>query len=577
MAYVELTKQDFIAWADKHLQTYKQMLPREGKELVLQYTLKSGLEAHIYTTVEGEKTRGIGEDAIRIILYDPCCNKVVGVEKSVHRSEGKTTPFDRMQQRMVELIELAGSQQFCKKCGSHLVEKKNKTNGNSFLGCSGWPACPSKTTKPHALRDPSSSLKPRTFEESRSVEVQQTLPLKVFKETDLIPEDELVPTECYPYQSYGFSHFNRVQSTIIDRIGWDADVNLVLGCATSTGKTISAEIFIGDALHQGKSVLYMSPLKSLTQEKFDDWSLVFPNHKIFILTGDYVLTPEREEELNEADILCVTSEMLDVRTRKSDSEKSSWLKRVGLLVVDESHIISMPERGHATEAGIIRFASVCPKARLLLLSATMPNVEDFEEWLTNLNGKKTEVINSSWRPTVLNWHFIAHPAGVYNDERNYKMQLACKLVQEKQEEKYLVFVHDKNTGRLLIQMMANSGVEAKFLNADLALDERRETEQGFAKRDGGDRVMVTTSVVAWGRNLPARNVVIVGTTRGINDVDVLDIIQMSGRAGRSLPSPYTVELGSTMGLTNHDKLCLRVHLKEVEVEDGMEIVDLRGT
>jgi replicative superfamily II helicase len=59
-----------------------------------------------------------------------------------------------------------------------------------------------------------------------------------------------------------------------------------------------------------------------------------------------------------------------------------------------------------------------------------------------------------------------------------------------------------------------------------------EIESSFSKRDGGLRVLVSTSTLAWGRNLPARNVIIVGVHRGLNEVDQLDIIQMAGRAGR---------------------------------------------
>ena len=76
------------------------------------------------------------------------------------------------------------------------------------------------------------------------------------------------------------------------------------------------------------------------------------------------------------------------------------------------------------------------------------------------------------------------------------------------------------------------GVSAKFHNADLGLSERLEIENSFNKKRGGLRVLVSTSTLAWGRNLPARNVVILGVHRGIAEVDELDIIQMAGRAGR---------------------------------------------
>ena len=538
--FVTLTQDQFIEWAGKAFHNYKLMLPASGRELVIQGFLQNGFEIHVYTTVENGVSRDKGDDAIRCVLYDPKGLLGIGSEKKVLRSEGATTPFERLNERVLALKELASVQTLCHKCGAHKTEKKNSRDGSSFLGCCNFPACsrdgydPAKMRRTHALRDPSSTIKPRTTAESRSEELRPAAPPVVnlvIPETDLCEDNELVPTSEYPFQKYNFPFFNRVQSTILKKVGHSADCNLVLGTSTSSGKTVSAEIFMGSTLDSGKTVVYVSPLKSLTQEKYDDWSETFSDKKICILTGDYVMTPQREKEINEADIICLTSEMVDSRTRKADMEKSAWFKKVGLLIVDESHIIST-NRGHAVEAGLIRFSTVCPTARILLLSATMPNVADFQEWLTILNGKKTEVINSTWRPTQLDWNFVEHASGAYAFERDQKMNEALMLVQHKPDEKFLVFVHDKNTGRMLVNLFKENEVEAEFLNADLSMQERQTIEQGFRRREGGDRVLVTTSVVAWGSNLPARNVVIVGTVRGINEVDELDIIQMAGRAGR---------------------------------------------
>ena len=279
-------------------------------------------------------------------------------------------------------------------------------------------------------------------------------------------------------------------------------------------------------------ILYMSPLKSLTQEKYDDWKTRFPQQKLCILTGDYTLSEEKSKELNNADIILCTSEMVDSRTRRMESEKGFWLKQVGLLIVDESHIIST-SRGHAVESGIMRFSSINPSARILFLSATMPNVGQLGEWLTLLNGKITRVIYSTWRPVQLNLHFVE-----YEHTDNYKLlqdvkkNIAVNIVKSKPSEKFLIFCHDKATGNSLVKWLETEGIQAKFHNADLDMSERLETEALFSKREGGLRVLVSTSTLAWGRNLPARNVIVVGVHRGLQEVDELDIIQMAGRAGR---------------------------------------------
>jgi superfamily II helicase len=215
---------------------------------------------------------------------------------------------------------------------------------------------------------------------------------------------------------------------------------MIIAANTSAGKTIAAELLIDATLKKGQRVIYLSPLKTLTEEKYTEWQIRYQKETIAIMTGDYILTTDKLNELLASRIIVMTSEMMDSRTRKFESEKNHWMKEVGLVVVDESHILTT-SRGDAVETGIMRFTLHCPEARILFLSATMPNVKELGDWLTSL-------------------------------------------------------------------------------------------ERSFKDRDNGIRVLVSTSTNAWGVNLPARNVVIVGVHRGFEKVDELNIIQMAGRAGR---------------------------------------------
>lgn len=344
---------------------------------------------------------------------------------------------------------------------------------------------------------------------------------------------ELVPTIEYPYIKYPFEFFNRMQSSVIKSVGYDKDVNLVLGTTTSSGKTIAAELFLGHTLAQKKKVLYVSPLKSLTQEKYDEWTIRFPDYTICILTGDYLLNSKRIEKLNKAHILCMTSEMVDSRTRKTASEKSRWLSEIGLVIIDESHIITVENRGTPVEAGLMRFAQNNKTARILCLSATMPNVDDFKTWLTTLNGKKTKVINSDWRPTQLDWHFLKYDR-IYNYKLwiEHKINIAIDVIKKHPGIKHLVFVHDKTTGHLILKKLRELNISSDFHRADLAMEKRIEIEKNFCSKNNGIRVLVATSTLAWGKNTVARHVIIIGVERGITPVDELDIIQEGGRAGR---------------------------------------------
>lgn len=564
--FVVLTKK-FTRWADEVFGKgeWDWTQPARGKELVLRVEVepeqKDKMELHIYTSLDPEgETRGLGEDAIRIVLFDVWAGQPVGSTKRVHRTEGATTVWERLEERVDEMLELAGEQRFCRRCGSHTVRRRRRIDNEPFDGCSAFPHCGDRhwAAQKYALRgNPlqeylekeqlGAAHKMRQVPEQRELmsetggEAAQSMEQAVAvvgsegKEvniTPLVEEGAVSATAEFPLVHYSFTNFNRVQSTIFQH-GWHKDdANLVCGTTTSSGKTIAAELFVATTLAQGMKVLYVSPLKSLTQEKYNEWEERFGEYKICILTGDYTLTKEREVELAEADIIALTSEMIDSRTRNYKSERSQWMWQVGLVVVDEMHIIST-ERGHAVEAGLMRFAKLVPGARILALSATLPNVGDFHTWLHRLNGKPTHVLNSDWRPTELEWHFIPHLSwGSYWEVQEDKLRLAVEMVQGKPDEKYLVFVHDKNTGRRVVAALQEEGIKAQFHNADLGMETRLEIERSFADRENGLRVLVSTSTLAWGRTLPARNVVIVGTKRGISEVDELDIIQEAGRAGR---------------------------------------------
>lgn len=347
--------------------------------------------------------------------------------------------------------------------------------------------------------------------------------------TQLELTEELV-NAAGPYKKFG--QFNRVQSTLLQGRIPDQDCNLILATATSTGKTVSAEFFVFTTLAQKKKVIYVAPMKALAQEKYADWTRTFPNFRVEIITGDHK-TNASDPRFEEAHIIILTSEMLDSKTRGLRNQEH-WLRQSGLLIMDESHIMGVESRGGAAEAGIIRLSRYVPKARLVLLSATLPNYEDFGRWLHKLNGKDTYIINSSWRPIPLHWHYVELKAkNGYQGRIDETVRLAVQIAREQDPHKCLCFVHEKKTGAALQSSLATFGIEARFHSADLSLKERTEIENSFARREGGLRVLISTSTLAWGISLPARNVIICGTQRGMADVDIADIVQAAGRSGRA--------------------------------------------
>lgn len=354
------------------------------------------------------------------------------------------------------------------------------------------------------------------------------------KAIEVIGNEPLLDTKLYKWSKYPFEKFNVIQSEVSEFA--EGDNNVVIEARTSTGKTIMGELFMWPVLASGKKVIYTSPLKALTREKWDSWTKKFgeKGYKIAMITGDYKLTDKRIRELNESDIILCTSEMLDHRTRNAASEKSEWLMKAGLLIVDEIQLIGMKDRGDKLEAGLMRFALINPECRIVPLSGTMPNSIQIAGWLKGLNMKETILIRSGWRPIKLNMIYE-----IYDDRQGYyaaKDNLMRKIMQDVKKhdkDKILIFVHSKTDGRRIMSMLGEIGYIAEFHNADLEVDDRVNIEESFKSRDAGSvRIIIATSTLAYGLNLPARIVIIAGAHRGIEEVSELDIIQMCGRSGR---------------------------------------------
>lgn len=346
---------------------------------------------------------------------------------------------------------------------------------------------------------------------------------------------ELVDTSLYPnYATFPFEKFNPVQSRLFDF--YNKDCNVVIAASTSAGKTICAEMMMAQEVRErGGKAMYLAPLRALAKEKIDDWT--DPKHhfkdlNLSICTGDYRLTPSRKKELENSNIILMTSEMLNARCRNMNSEHNDWLRDVGTLVVDESHLLTVPGRGDHLEVGLMNFIELALNPRIVFLSATMPNVQQIAEWLSySLTGKETYLLSSTYRPCPLGIHYEPYfNGGRYDDQEQEKINQTLEIIEENPEDRFLLFVHTKRTGEMLKRRLIQSGCECEFHNADLEKDQRHALEKKF--REGKLKYVIATSTLAWGLNLPARRVVILGVHRGLTEVDTYDIWQMAGRAGR---------------------------------------------
>lgn len=314
-------------------------------------------------------------------------------------------------------------------------------------------------------------------------------------------QNNLVNTSEYKFASYPFEKFNPVQSRVFEY--YDKRDNLLIAAATSSGKTVCSELTAAYEIRNNKNkVLYLAPLRSLALEKYDEWTdknYHFKDIQVSIITGDFRYSQKRVEELNNSDLIIMTSEALNSRCRNPNAETSQFLKKILTVVIDESHLLTVPGRGDHLENAMVNLAKVSPNIRFVLLSATLPNVEEVASWISKLTNRNTVVIRSEYRPCKLNMHFPTYKHITYGYEENEdsKIARAVQIIESFPQDKFLIFAHTKRTGDKLLNRLKALNIQSGFHNADLVKDDRIELETKF-KTDPKFRTLIATSTIAWG-------------------------------------------------------------------------------
>jgi len=308
-----------------------------------------------------------------------------------------------------------------------------------------------------------------------------------------------VLTSEFTWCSFPFDEFNPAQSGVVPLTV--EDCNLVVCFPTAAGKTAIAECVMAYQIfgdHEWeRSCLYVSPFKSIAEEKHAAWSELpeFSKLKRALVTGDMAAS---DPDLYEAaDIIVCSLECLDARTR-SDMHYG-WLSLLGCAVFDESQLLG-DERGCHMETALMRLTALSPSCRIVLLSATLENAKQVAIWLKSLNGKPTKVAVSDWKPVQTRFEF--KQAEGHGTEAIAKEVRAAS--RQYSGRRMLVFVHSKKLGALICRMICADGRRAVFHHAGLSRSKRQQIEAVFERDESGRTVLVSTSTLACGVNLGVR-------------------------------------------------------------------------
>ena len=205
------------------------------------------------------------------------------------------------------------------------------------------------------------------------------------------------------------------------------------------------------------------------------------------------------------------------------------------VLVHNCHLLADGSRGANMEAAIIEFCHKFPQCRIVGLSATVPNVQEIANWITTLTGAPTDVVKSDFRPVPIVEEFLPYRplTNMMDDVEKAKNDIILSLVNDagKYQQQFLVAVFSKAYGRRLLEFLKAFNIAAEFHNADIGdRAKRKKIEDDF--KAGRIRVLISTSTLFTGVNLPARNVIITALRAGPDPIPVYTLKQAAGRAGR---------------------------------------------
>ena len=340
------------------------------------------------------------------------------------------------------------------------------------------------------------------------------------------------------------------------------DGDVIVVAPTGSGKTWIAEQVIRHYLASGLSSWYTTPLKALSNQKFEQFKKLYGAEQVGLLTG------ERREN-GAAPLVVATTEVL--RNALYEGPRAP-----ALAVLDEAHYLGDKDRGTTWEE-IIILASV--ETHLLLLSATVSNAGELAEWMSGLRGQRPRIVAADGRPVPLRYGFLDRRTNLWPLQprvaaamrpRDLNVEFnpvrAVKTLGEHDLLPAIVFLPRRRDCDMAASMFGGDrlgGKEARVrLFRELAGDMphlwghllvNSLLESGVASHHAGHltgwkivvehmlaeglvRAVFATTTLAAGLDVPARTVLLptlnVRDDKGIRPLSALEFHQMTGRAGR---------------------------------------------
>ncbi|MDE1845396.1 MAG: DEAD/DEAH box helicase [Thaumarchaeota archaeon] len=355
--------------------------------------------------------------------------------------------------------------------------------------------------------------------------------------------------------------------------------SILVSAPTASGKTLIAILAIIKHLSEKRGkIVYLSPLKALASEKFNEFKKLGSvdlgkNLKIQISTGDFDVS---DKNLGQNDILVLTNEKMDSIIRQG----AEWIDQISLVIADEVHLLGDDDRGPTLEIILTKLKLLPKRPQILALSATVTNADEIADWL------ECKLVHSEWRPVPLSEG--VYDQGVVTMQDNKKFEILTSIrgpavdlgLDSLNNGGQAILFAETRTRSVSLAIKASEAVSKSLNNEEKEvlekisqkiLDDNEHTElvktlvglikNGVAFHHAGlnancrdliesefrnkrIKILASTPTLAAGVNLPARRVVIASLARydakyGANKpISILEYKQLCGRAGRPQYDKY---------------------------------------
>lgn len=326
-----------------------------------------------------------------------------------------------------------------------------------------------------------------------------------------------------------------------------------------------------------RKAIFLAPTRALCRQVVEDWNEQFGRHgvKCIAATSDKRVS---QRMLDDANVIVFTPEKLEHMTRKWSSYEI-FFENLDLVIMDEIHLLSEERRGAVLEIVVSRLqfirrllTTTLPPIRFAAASGTLPNTHDLARWLGAPVPRGVLIFGPEFRPCPLETRVYTYGSPRQNEftlHREMNSHIHTLIAQYSQGKPAMVFCTSRKGARQTAELLSDHRQERIRLTpnqvehrnktalskikdsalslciqragvawhtAELSTNDQVCVEELF--RQGLLSVLVCTSTLAQGINLPAHLVIIKGTkayrgpSRGMEELSISNILQMTGRAGR---------------------------------------------